>query len=762
MGCMMRMLLLVGLLGCGASPTPIAAPSPHPELGPDPSFLDQYAATYRFRAGLPASITVTPNGDAVLFLQSGPRSLERDLYVFDPRTGATRVLLTAANLLGGTDEALSPEEKARRERMRLAARGIARFALSDDGTHLLIPLGGRQWVYERATGRITAVGPEGAEDAALSPDGQRLAVVKAGAITLWEVATGAHRAVEPPALAGATSAQPYGPCGTAEFVAQEEMGRFSGLWWGPDGTGLIFQCTDTTAVEHFSIGDPLDPARTPDTWPYPRPGKANAVVRLFWDDGQKTQEIQWDHATRPYLTRVVWAPNAPPVVLVEDRRQRALDVLTVTPTGATRLLLTEHDTTWVNLDQQMPLWLPDGSAFLWTSEREGAWCLEVRAADGTLRRRLTAPELGYRGLVQLTPDAVFVAGGADATQQHLFRVPLDGTSEAEALTSAVGLHGFSAARDAPLAVHTEQLETGPPRWWVRMLPARGPLPAPVGELVARAERPGFAAAPLWEEVEGTEGRRHAAVVVRPRGFDPALRYPVLLQVYGGPGAQMVRRAAEGLVFDQWLADHGFIVVRADGRGTPARGRAWARAILGDFIGPALADQVTILQAIGRKYPEMDMNRVGIQGWSFGGYFSAMAVMLRPDVFHAAVAGAPVADWRDYDTFYTERFLGLPEEEAAAYDQSSVLTHAAQLTRPLLIVHGTSDDNVYFMHALKLSDALFRAGRPHAFLPLSGFTHMVVDAAVNRSLQGRIIDHFRQALGGPVPRDAPVVTPVVLP
>jgi len=233
---------------------------------------------------------------------------------------------------------------------------------------------------------------------------------------------------------------------------------------------------------------------------------------------------------------------------------------------------------------------------------------------------------------------------------------------------------------------------------------------------------------------------HAAIV-RPRSFRPGHRYPVLVHVYGGPTSQMAKADPWGYLLDQWIADHGFIVFAMDGRGTPGRGRAWERVIKGNLIDLQLDDQVAGLQAAGARYPELDLARAGMFGWSFGGYFSAMAAMRRPDVFKAAVAGAPVCDWQDYDTHYSERYLGLPQQNPEGYRKSSVLTYCAELKVPLLIVHGTADDNVYFMHSLKMADSLFRAGRPYEFLVLPGFTHMVPDAVVQRSLQERILGFF---------------------
>jgi dipeptidyl-peptidase-4 len=227
---------------------------------------------------------------------------------------------------------------------------------------------------------------------------------------------------------------------------------------------------------------------------------------------------------------------------------------------------------------------------------------------------------------------------------------------------------------------------------------------------------------------------------------------VILSVYAGPGVQTVKATGVAFHLQQWMADHGYIVVTIDGRGTPGRGRAWERAWKetdptkrGNLIDVALNDQVAGLKALGDRYREMDLSRVGVTGWSFGGYFAAMAVMRRPDIFDAGIAGAPVCDFADYDTHYTERYLGLPSANPEGYAASNVLTYCKDLEKPLLIIHGTSDDNVYFQHSLKMTEALFKSGREFEFLPLAGFTHMVPDPVVTSNLQMRMMNFFDRNL-----------------
>lgn len=265
----------------------------------------------------------------------------------------------------------------------------------------------------------------------------------------------------------------------------------------------------------------------------------------------------------------------------------------------------------------------------------------------------------------------------------------------------------------------------------------------VGVLPSIARAPGFTPNVHVEKL----GEFYTAIL-RPNSFVAGKKYPVILDVYGGPHHVHVNQAMSPWLLKQWLADQGFIIVALDNRGTPGRGRDWERAVYQRFAVVPLEDQVLGLKLLGQKYQELDLDRVGIVGWSFGGYMSALAVLKRPDIFKAAVAGAPVTDWEDYDSHYTERYLGLLPESKSAYAESSLLPMASKLERPLLLVHGTADDNVYFRHTLRLTDALFRAGKEFEVLPLPSLTHMVPDPVVTERLWTRIAGHFQKHLGKP--------------
>lgn len=742
----------------GFRAVPAAAPRPlagdggaglH-EDAPADSFLTQLAATSRFRRGQPVSIVWTPDDRSVLFLRSGPRSFVQDLYQYDVATGRERVLLTADSLLGGGVEHLSVEELARRERQRQTARGIASFQLSRDGRWILVPLSDRLFVVERSSGAVrqlaqlvigsakSTYGPP--IDPRFSPDGTMIAYVRDHDLCVVDVETQLERRLT--SDGGGVIAN-----GEAEFVAQEEMDRDHGFWWSPDGRTIACQHTDVTGVEVLSISDPAHPERPPQTWPYPRPGKKNAEVSLSLIPvaGGPGVGVNWDHDRYPYLATVVWEKNAPLTVLVQNREQTEEVLLAVdTATGATTPLLTERDDAWLNLFTGMPRWLEDGRSFLWLTERGGFTQLELRARDGRLTRSLTPPEPGLRAGVDVDEahGMVYVRGGSDPTQIHVLRVPLDPRRGKRAqVTKEPGIHGAVFSEDGSVYVETLSPLLGPTRWIVH-----GPDGRARGEITSKAEAPVITARPEFVTVEDSL-HCHAAIL-RPRDFGPGGRYPVIVSVYGGPHSQMVMAAGQNYLVQQWLANQGFIVVSIDGRGTPGRGRAWERAIRGDLIEIPLRDQAKALTALGARFAEMDLTRVGITGWSFGGYFTVLALERMPAVFQSGVAGAPVTDWHDYDTHYTERYMGLPEQNAAGYQASSALTWAKDLERPLLILHGTADDNVYFLHSLQLCDALFRASRTFEMVPLRGYTHMVADSLGVTQVNQRIARHFLRTLGAP--------------
>ena len=740
--------------GCAGSPK---AGSGSAGSGPvaiaNADFIESFAATSRFTLGRPRSFAFLPDGSKLYFLRSGPREFRQDLYEYDVATGTEKVFLTAESLLGGGDEKLTAEEQARRERMRLTTRGITSFQFSKDGKKMLVPLSGRLFVVDMADGRRTELASKAGGfpiDARFSPDGSLVACVRGDEVYVsdvtgtkeWKVTSGA----------GGTISN-----GTAEFVAQEEMGRFEGYWFSPDSRLICFQQTDTAGMEMFSIADPADPAKPVQTWPYPRAGAKNADVKLGLrsvDGSGETTWVQWDRAAYPYVASVKWSRNAPLTVLVQNRLQTEQVLLSVDErTGVTTAMMTERDAAWLNIEKGTPKWLEDGSGFLWVTESyEGGVPgsdfprLELRNRGGTLRHVVTPAGFPMQELlaVDAARNVAYVTVSPVPTRTGVARIGLAPGSAPEMVIEVPGLHGATFSDDCSVRVESRNPAEGAMEWQVRRVD--GTL---AGRVESKAESPGFVPRLEVTRVGNLVGEERAfyAAIVRPRTFDASKRYPVIVSVYGGPTSNTVNDALMGYLLQQWYADQGFIVVSVDGRGTPRRGRAWERSVHLDLMTLPLEDQARAVKLLGERYKEMDLSRVGITGWSFGGYFSAMATMRRPDVFKAGVAGAPVCSWEDYDTHYTERYMGLPSENQKGYRAADVLTYCKDLKVPLLIVHGTADDNVYFMHALKMARELFKHGREFEFLPLAGHTHVVADPATVKMMQGRMIGFLKRHLGG---------------
>ena len=671
------------------------------------------------------------------------------LYEFNTATGKTRQLLTPEQLLKGAEEHLTPEEKARRERQRISVGGFTDFQLSGDGKHLLVALSGKLYQMERKTGKIEPffAGDGPVVDPKFSPVGNYIACVRGHDVDITGGAAG-----ELAVTTGGTEKKSHG---LAEFVAQEEMGRFTGYWWSPDAKSIAFEEADAAGVELWHVADPIHPDQPAHPVFYPRPGKANVKVRLgivsvspvfaVAPAGGQTLWVEWDHKTYPYLADVKWDKKGPLTIVVQNRTQTELLLLKMDrATGKTTPLLTEKDSAWVNLRHDGPRWLDDGS-FLWPSEGQKGPQLEHRDKDGALREVLVPAGMGFQALVDVDAKAgmVYYRASRNPTESILYRRSLQ-DGKATRLDKEPGVHSAVFSKDHSLYVETSTSTKGMPKTTVHK--ADGTV---IGELPSVAEEPPFALNTETLKVGDDPG--FYAYIVRPHDFDKTKHYPVIDHVYGGPTHLQVQDAMGGRLIDQWLADQGFIVAAVDNRGTPGRGRDWEKAVSKHFGSVPLEDQIAGLKALGKRYPEMDMDRVGVYGWSFGGYLSALAVLKAPDMFKAAVAGAPVVDWLDYDTHYTERYLGLPDADAAAYKEASLLTYAAELKRPLLLVHGTADDNVYFRHTLKLTNALFRAGKDFDLLPLAGMTHMTPDPVVMERLYARIAEQFHKALGKPEAR-----------
>jgi dipeptidyl-peptidase-4 len=725
----------------------------------DTTFLKQYSETRGFTLGRPQKPKISPDNKSVLFLRADPKTPKLKLFEFEVATGNTRELLSPEALLKGAEENLSPEERARRERQRVSIGGFTDYQFDRDGKNILLSLAGKLYVFERATGKATELktGAGVIVDPKWSPDGKKIAYVLGYDVAVYDLASGKETAV----TTGGTANKTHG---IAEFVAQEEMGRFSGYWWSSDSRSIAFQEADHTGVEVWYVADPFKPDQKPAEQFYPRPGKKNVAVRLGIVpvlDGKtagdaETVWVEWDHKQYEYLAAVRWDELGPLTIQLQDRKQQKLLLLSVDPkTGKTKSLAEEKDTAWVNLSQDVPRFNGALGGFAWLgADPEGN--TEIQLRDWTSGKQQSVlidaksqPESVLSLYSSRFDTYVVYTGGPDPTTTHVIRHKTPSlnvnpkSDKDEFLTTEPGIHaGAFGKYGGPFAITSTTLKQMPK---TTVFTLQGEK---VGELPSVAAEPGFTPDVSVLKVGQGEAGYYCAIV-RPKNFDPKKKYPVIVDVYGGPKHRHVVQAMRNWLVPQWMADQGFIVVAIENRGTPGRGHEWERSVYQKFGTVPLEDQVKGLQLLCEKFPELDKERVGIMGWSFGGYMAANAVLRQPDVFKAAVAGAPVTDWEDYDTHYTERYMGLLPESKKQYDEASLIPLAKDLKRPLMLVHGTADDNVYLRHTLKLTDALFRTGRDFDMLPLPGITHMSsADPTVMERLQAKSAGFFKQHLGEP--------------
>jgi dipeptidyl-peptidase 4 len=728
------------------------------------SFPRQAARTAGFTLGAPRSFRLSPDGQTVVFLRSkGGTDSVTCLWALDVGTGAERLIADPAQLgMAGAED--DPVEKARRERVREHAGGIVAYSTDAACTKAAFTLAGRVYLADIAatagqpgqpgTVRELATSTPAA-DARPDPAGRLVAYVSAGVLRVHDIATGEDRAIADPQGAEGIS------YGLAEFIAAEEMDRNRGYWWAPDGSAILTARVDETPVQVWHIADPANPGTEPRAVRYPAAGTPNAVVsaHIASLDGGLIA-IDWDAASFPYLVTASWdqpaddkgrerGASGQPLLVVSSRSQREMRILAVDPaTGTTSLVRADTDPSWVDIVTGVPATTADGR-LVWTADAGGAKRLitgsPAEHAAGTAEIR-TPESLNVRAVLGVDGEEIlFSAYGDDPASICLWTVgpaglarvsPADGAYDGQLAGGTLLLAGRTLTTTG-VTVRVLRAGAGDQKIWAEM-----------ADIASLAEVPDLPAPKPMLTWSAGPSRVRTAIVL-PSWHEPGSgKLPVLCDPYGGPHGKRVIAARGAYLSPQWFAEQGFAVVIGDGRGTPGRGPAWDRTVTADLAEPVLEDQVEALHSAADQVPDLDLSRVGIRGWSFGGYLAALAVLRRPDVFHAAVAGAPPTDWRLYDTCYTERYLGLPDEQPEVYARSSLLADAPKLTRPLMLIHGLADDNVAVAHTLRLSSALLAAGRPHTVLPLSGVTHMASQEEVAENLLLLQVDFLRSALGLP--------------
>lgn len=699
------------------------------------SLPGQLVRTRRFTLGVPEQFTVAPDGAAVLFLRSragdDPAAC---LWALDPGSGKERLLADPATLIDADARTESDEEHARRDRTRRQSTGIGAYATDRAAGLVAFTLAGALWTVDAADGRarrLPAVAP--VADPRPDPTGRRIAYVSDGALRVIEADGTGDRAILEPDSPDVTF-------GIAELTGATSPDGPRGYWWAPDGARLLVARVDSTRVGLWHIADPADPGRAPRTIRYAAAGTANAEVRLWIAglDGSRT-EAPWDRDAFEYLPGGGWDEHGPYAV-VQSRDQRTVQLLGIDPVGGrTRVLSEQQDACWVQLIPGLPVRTGSG-ALVSHADRQGTRHLTV---DGIT---VTPPGLQLRAVLGAEGEEVLFTASEEPTETHLWTYRRG--AGLRRLTVEPGVH--SGVRHGGTLVRVARCADQPGGRATVLREGQPALP-----IASLAERPVL-------DLHATRlvlgPRELRAVLYLPSWHHPCSsgRLPVLLDPYGGASRQRVTAEPDWRnLVSQWFAEQGFAVLVADGRGTPGRGPEWEREVHGDLFGPVLDDQVTALREAARLHPELDPGRVGIRGWSFSGALAALAVLRRPHVFHAAVAGAGVTDQRLYNTHWRERFLGHPDEFPERYEAGSLVRAAPQLTRPLLLIHGLTDSNVHPAHTLRMSSALLSAGRRHEVLLLPGAGHRPMGTAITEKLLWHQVRFLQRHLVGPdARRDTP--------
>ncbi|MEL6759550.1 MAG: S9 family peptidase [Myxococcota bacterium] len=669
---------------------------------------------------------VSPGGSRVLYQKPREGNSEiLDLWQFIPASGEHTELLRAEDLVEGQRE-LSDEEKARLERERISKSGITHYSFSETGEQVLVPLAGQLFVVRLSDRTITAIrGDETKLDPRLSPDGSRVAFVQDS--DLYVQRLDANRANRLTRDGSKTVVN-----GLAEFIAQEEMDRGRGFWWSPTGDRIAFIQYDESPVrlvDRVAIGGD---GATLTQQRYPLAGTENVKARVgVVTLTGKTTWVELGDDADIYIARVDWNADGSGLFVQRlDREQERLELLSVDPeTGESRVLIEESSSTWVNLhDDLHPL---DDGRFVWSSERSGFRHVYIYGADGSTVTPATDGSWAVDKVHCVDEEAelvYFSAWRTDPTVRDLYRAPLDGSlsGNPERVSTGEGSHSVAAAEDCSLYLDTFSSPSQPPQ--TGLYDHTGKRLAWLTENALDDDHPytpylASHSETFFGTLPAEDGTPLHYKITRPHDFDAQQRYPVVVNVYGGPHVQRVKRAWN--LKDQVWADLGYVVFTLDNRGSARRGHAFEAHLhrrLGDI---EVRDQVAGVDFLKKK-PFVDGDRIGVYGWSYGGYMAAMLLAKSDGAFAAGVVGAPVIDWRLYDTCYTERYLDHPEDNPDGYAQSSVLTALDGIDEPLLLIHGMADDNVVFTNSTRLMQDLQRAGKRFELMTYPGETHFFHD------------------------------------
>ena len=684
-------------------------------------------------------LKISPDGARVTYLQGSAQDKDRlDLWEYDVHDARSRLLVDSKRL-APIRETLSDEELGRRERQRTAAlSGILEYSFAASGRALLFPLDGNLFYYDLAKpakeALVKITHSKGfVTDAALSPAGGYVAYIRDQNLYAYSLADHTEKALTRDGGGAVKN-------GMAEFVAQEEMDRSTGYWWAPDDRHIAFVRVDETPVNVTQRFEIAADNVTTFAQRYPAAGGSNVLVQLGVTDVRTGTTTFVDLGSDPniYLARVNWLPDGKTLAIQrESRDQRRLDLLFADiDTGRSRVVLTETSSTWIELHDELSF-LEHSHQFIWASARDGFQHLYLYDYEGHLLRRLTAGEWNvddFRGRAVKAIDekhrlVYFTATKANPIERQLYSTSLDTDDPAQVdrISQESGLHGITMSPDGRLYVDNFNSATQPPQ--VSLHARDGKLITYLLENSLDGQHPDapYAAdnsVPEFGTLTAADGQILQYRLFKPPHFDSAKRYPAIVDVYGGPGVQRVTNSWTGGSFTQILTRSGYVVFQLDNRGTAFRGTAFQAPIHDQLGAVEVADQVLGARWLGAQ-PFIDPSRLGVWGWSYGGYMTLMLMFKAPDVFRAGVAGAPVTDWTLYDTHYTERYLDRPQDNGAGYTASSPLAYAQDLKGKLLVIHGMADDNVLFLHSTKLFRKLQDLGKPFDVMVYPGAKHGLI-------------------------------------
>jgi dipeptidyl-peptidase-4 len=713
----------------------------------EPLTIDRLFADPDLSGSAPRSLKLAPDGSRATFLKGRADDADRmDLWEYHVASGKTQMLVDSLKLRGGKAERLSDEEKARRERARISSlSGIVSYQFSQDSKQLLFPLSGELFLYnlEKQNTQALTHGEGFVTDPKFSPKGDYVSFIRGRNVWVSNINTGKSQVLT-------NSSSETEAWGMAEFVAQEEMKRMTGYWWSPNDDAIVAAKFDESPVPVAKRSEIYADRTDVIEQRYPGAGTNNVLISLaILDPKNKKSAIPLDLGAEKdiYLARVNWLADGSGILVQrQNRKQQQLDLILYPRTGgAGKILLSEKSKTWVNLNEDFRT-LKNGD-FIWASERSGFKHLYLYTADGTLKQTITQGDWQLDDIEAVDEKQqliYFTATKNSALEKQLYRVNFDG-SDLRAISTKRGWHEVSFSKDASVYIDS---------WSDDLIPNQVRLHKASGEdltvLSSNEVHDKHALAPYFKglqqpeygELDAASGQKFFYQMLRPSNFDPSKKYPVFIRVYGGPSSQQVQRRWDGRwgLTDQYMAQQGFVVFTLDNRGSERRGKAFEDAIYRNMGDVEVQDQLVGVEYL-KTLDFVNPDKIGVFGWSYGGYMTLMMLSKASDQIAAGVSVAPVTDWMLYDTHYTERYMDVPQDNAEGYKNSAIFPHLDGLTSDLYLIHGMADDNVLFTHTTTLMSDLQKRGVKFRLMTYPGEKHGITGDGQRSHVFTEITDYF---------------------